>query len=140
MLVVFVALLLIVLVLVQQTKGGGFGSAFGGGESVFGAHAASHMTKMTVILASAFFVLALLLAVLTGHRRKSESIAETGSGTELVPAGIEEAAITEEEPQKPEAGGMEVPAVDGAEALSEPVPAEKIEVKTEETGKTEASP
>ena len=38
--VVLIALLLIGLVLVQPSKGGGFGSAFGGvGESVFGAQA-----------------------------------------------------------------------------------------------------
>ncbi len=66
---IIVALLLIPLILVQQTKDGGFGSAFGGmGESVFGVHAASHLAKLTVILASAFLVVTLTLTVLTGHR------------------------------------------------------------------------
>lgn len=77
-LVVIVAVLLIGLVLIQQSKGGGFGSAFGGvGESVFGAHAGSHLTKLTVILTTVFFVLILTLAIITGHREKPKSIVET---------------------------------------------------------------
>ena len=66
---VIVALLLIPLILVQKTKDGGFGSSFGGmGESVFGAHAAGHLTKLTVILATTFLVVTLSLTVISGHR------------------------------------------------------------------------
>lgn len=76
-LIVIVSVLLIGLVLIQQSKGGGFGTAFGGvGESVFGAHAGTHLTKLTVILVSIFFVIALTLAILTGHREKPQSIVE----------------------------------------------------------------
>ena len=72
--VVLIALLLIGLVLVQPSKGGGFGSAFGGiGESVFGAQAMSQLSKVTVVLLSLFFVLTLILAVMTGHRSKAAS-------------------------------------------------------------------
>lgn len=77
-LVVLIAILLIALILVQPSKSGGFGSAFGGlGESVFGAHAMSHLSKLTVVLITAFFVLTLLLAVLSGH------ITDSGSGSVL---------------------------------------------------------
>lgn len=66
--VVLVALLLIGLILIQHSKGG-MGSTFGGvGESVFGARAGNHLTKMTVILTTLFFVLILILAVVSGHR------------------------------------------------------------------------
>ncbi|MFA6715474.1 MAG: preprotein translocase subunit SecG [Victivallaceae bacterium] len=76
-LVIIVALLLIGLVLIQQSKGGGFGGSFGGvGESVFGAHAGSHLTKLTVILTTSFFILTLLLAVIVSHRSRSRSVAE----------------------------------------------------------------
>ncbi|MFA7231161.1 MAG: preprotein translocase subunit SecG [Victivallaceae bacterium] len=76
-LVVVIALLLIGLILIQQSKGGGFGAAFGGvGESVFGAHAGSHMTKLTVIMTALFFILTLLLAVVVGHSGKEKSVAE----------------------------------------------------------------
>ena len=67
--VVLIAVLLIVLVLVQPSKGGGFGSAFGGvGESVFGAQAMGQLSKLTIVLLTLFFVLTLALAVLTGHK------------------------------------------------------------------------
>lgn len=66
--VVLVALLLIGLILIQHSKGG-LGSTFGGvGEAVFGARAGNHLTKMTVILTTLFFVLILMLAVIAGHR------------------------------------------------------------------------
>lgn len=74
-LVVVVSLLLIALILVQQPKSGGFGSNFGGlGESVFGAHASGHMTRMTVIFTSIFFALTLLLAIFVGHNPAKESV------------------------------------------------------------------
>ena len=72
--VVLIAILLIGLVLVQPAKGGGFGSAFGGvGESMFGAQAMSQLSKVTVWLLSFFFILTLLLAVITGHKGSVES-------------------------------------------------------------------
>ena len=68
-LVVILAVLLIALILVQPSKsGGGFGSAFGGlGESVFGAQAMSHLSKLTVWCISIFFVLTLASAIVAGH-------------------------------------------------------------------------
>jgi len=70
--VTLVALMIIGLVLIQQSKGGGLGASFGGGgDSVFGAQAGSHLTKLTVILVSVFFFLVLLLAIMSG--RSSES-------------------------------------------------------------------
>ena len=80
--VVLIAVLLICLVLVQPSKGGGFGSAFGGiGESVFGAQAMSQLSKVTVVLLTLFFVLTLILAVMTGHRSKA---AVSGEGSLLL--------------------------------------------------------
>jgi len=76
--VVFInALLLIGLILIQQSKGGGFGSAFGGtGQDIFGAHATSHLTKLTVIFAAIFFLLTLTLAIITGRRAGTKSAVE----------------------------------------------------------------
>lgn len=97
--VVLIALLLICLVLVQPSKGGGFGSAFGGiGESVFGAQAMSQLSKVTVVLLTLFFILTLILAVMTGHRSKAASTegslllkqeAKAVSGKKAVPASAE---------------------------------------------------
>ncbi len=98
-LVIIVALLLIGLVLIQQSKGGGFGGSFGGvGESVFGAHAGSHLTKLTVILTTSFFVLTLLLAVIVGHRSRGRSVVETNTAA---PAGSK--AITQKAASLPTA-------------------------------------
>jgi preprotein translocase subunit SecG len=74
-----VALLLIGIVLIQQSKDGGFGggSTFGGlGESIFGGQASDHLTKVTVVLASMFLGLTLLLAVITGRRPMDKGIVE----------------------------------------------------------------
>lgn len=82
--VVLVSLLLIALVLVQPSKsGGGLGAAFGGGigESVFGAQAGSHLTKLTVVLTTIFFVLTLMLAILVSHSQqnyKSDALDQAG--------------------------------------------------------------
>lgn len=89
-LVIIIALMLIGLVLIQQSKGGGFGSSFGGvGESVFGAHAGSHLTKMTVILTSSFFVLTLLLAVIVSRSDRGLSVGETAALQKAVVASKE---------------------------------------------------
>lgn len=67
---VLVAILIIALVLVQQSKkGGGLGTTFGGGgsDSLFGAHASSHLSKLTVVFATMFLVVTLALAVISGR-------------------------------------------------------------------------
>ena len=93
-LVFIVALLLIGLVLIQQSKGGGFGGSFGGvGESVFGAHAGSHLTKLTVILTTSFFVLTLLLAVIVGHSSRGRSVVEANAAE-----NVENKAVTQKAP------------------------------------------
>ncbi|OGV49584.1 MAG: preprotein translocase subunit SecG [Lentisphaerae bacterium GWF2_52_8] len=79
-LVVIVALLLIGLILIQPSKSGGFGSAFGGvGESVFGAQTMGHLSKLTVVMASMFFVLVLVLAILIAHRAQPKSLLDEKS-------------------------------------------------------------
>ena len=85
-LVVILAVLLIALILVQPSKsGGGFGSAFGGlGESVFGAQAMSHLSKLTVWCMSIFFVLTLASAIVAGHMRTADtSVVEEESSIAL---------------------------------------------------------
>ncbi len=73
-LVVLVALMLIGLVLVQPSKSGGFGGSFGGlGETVFGAHAISHLSKLTVFFISVFFVLVFSLALLNSKKSDDSS-------------------------------------------------------------------
>ena len=106
-LVVLIAVMLIALILVQPSKSGGFGSAFGGiGESVLGAHAMSHLSKLTVILITCFFVLTLLLAIVSGHIADAgqKSVMESGAAVSAaapavkpdLPAKTQEAAAAAE--------------------------------------------
>lgn len=98
-LVVILAVLLIALILVQPSKsGGGFGSAFGGlGETVFGAQAMSHLSKLTVWCISIFFVLTLASAIVAGHMRTADtSVVEGESSIGLAGSVADEAANTAE--------------------------------------------
>ena len=97
------ALLLIGIIMIQQSKsGGGLGAIAGGmGESVFGTAAGNVITKTTVILASLFLGITLLLGIIAGQRSRPESMVErlqreaaveqreavpAGGGTEGAPA------------------------------------------------------
>lgn len=94
-LVVILAVLLIALILVQPSKsGGGFGSAFGGlGESVFGAQAMSHLSKLTVWCISIFFVLTLASAIVAGHMQSADtSVVEEDSSIALLGSEAEQPA------------------------------------------------
>ena len=95
-LVVILAVLLIALILVQPSKsGGGFGSAFGGlGESVFGAQAMSHLSKLTVWCISIFFVLTLASAIVAGHMQTADSSVVEGESS-IAMAGETDAAAAE---------------------------------------------
>ena len=111
-LVVILAVLLIALILVQPSKsGGGFGSAFGGlGESVFGAQAMSHLSKLTVWCISIFFILTLASAIVAGHMRTADSsVIEEESSIAMGDSG-EAAAV---ETAVVETAAEAVPAQDG---------------------------
>ena len=65
---VFVCILLIIAVLLQNSKGSDLGAALGGGSGeMFGPKApASIMNKITTVIAAAFLVLSLILAIMSG--------------------------------------------------------------------------
>lgn len=134
--VVLIALLLICLVLVQPSKGGGFGSAFGGiGESVFGAQAMSQLSKVTVVLLTLFFVLTLILAVMTGHRSKTAA----SEGSLLLKQDAQAApAKSAESPAKPAAPTVApAPVKTISKDAKKPAPAP---VKTTKDAKKAAAP
>lgn len=124
--VVLIALLLIGLVLVQPSKGGGFGSAFGGiGESVFGAQAMSQLSKVTVILLSLFFVLTLILAVMTGHRSKTAVSSESS-------------LLLKQEAKAKTQAPAKAAAAKTAPATAVPAPVKTLTKKAEPVKKTQA--
>lgn len=70
------------------------GAAFGGiGQSVFGAQAGSHLTKLTVVFITVFFVLTLALAFLVGHKSGIED--DPGARLSAI-AAEQEAAVAAE--------------------------------------------
>ncbi|MEQ8207459.1 MAG: preprotein translocase subunit SecG [Woeseia sp.] len=76
-----IAILIIVLVLIQRGKGADAGAAFGGGASgtVFGARgSSSFFSRMTAVLATAFFATSLTLAYMSSQRAEAPtSLIET---------------------------------------------------------------
>jgi preprotein translocase subunit SecG len=72
-LIILTSLFLIFLILIQRGKGGGLAGAFGGvgGSSAFGTKAGDTFTRVTVITASVWMLMAMLLVVLTSRRPTS---------------------------------------------------------------------
>ncbi len=117
---VLIAILLVALVLVQPSKGGGFGSAFGGvGEGVFGAQTMGYLSRLTVIMIAVFFIVTLGLAALSGHKQKTVSAAAASAALETPAAAPASAAPAKENPVKKTAEKS------GNAAKQAPAPAKK---------------
>lgn len=82
----FIAIGLVGLVLVQRSEGGALGIGGGGGGFMTGRGAANLLTRMTAILAAAFFATSILLSVLARHGSAPPSVIQGGSG-QSAPAG-----------------------------------------------------
>ena len=72
-LIILVSLFLICLILIQRGKGGGLAGAFGGvgGSSAFGTKAGDTFTRITVVTAAVWMLMAMLLVVMTSRRNAS---------------------------------------------------------------------
>ncbi|APW62640.1 preprotein translocase subunit SecG [Paludisphaera borealis] len=77
-LLVLLSLFMICLVLIQRGKGGGLAGAFGGagGSSAFGTKAGDTFTRITVVTASIWILLSMLLVILTSQQTSSVFDAE----------------------------------------------------------------
>ena len=106
-----IAILIIVLVLIQRGKGADAGAAFGGGASgtVFGARgSSSFFSRMTAVLATAFFATSLTLAYMSSQRAEAPT-----SLIESAPIVDEaEAPATDEVPELPALDPADEAAVD----------------------------
>lgn len=121
---VFVCLFLILVVLLQSGKGGGLGSAFGGGASqqIFGgAGAGNLLTRLTAGSAFLFMVLSVWLAFLStsGEQALDRAVREQAASQEA--AAEEEAREAEEAAAEAEAAAAEEAAAEVEEA-EEPSP------------------
>lgn len=97
-LIVIMSLFLICLVLIQRGRGGGLAGAFGGtgGSSAFGTKAGDTFTRVTIISASIWILMTMLLVVLMNRQRTSvfdegpsptSSAAPSSSSTTPAPGG-----------------------------------------------------
>ncbi len=68
-LLLLIGIFLILVVLIQRGKGGGLSGAFGGagGSSAFGSRAGDAFTRFTIIIASIWVLLIMLLVKLTSN-------------------------------------------------------------------------
>ncbi len=107
---VLIAIAMIGFILIQRGPGATAGSAFGGGASgtVFGAKGSgSFLTKATAILATAFFIITMLIAI-----DSSEQYASTGDGAEQ-DLGVFGSLDDEVEPGMSPTDESGVPVLDG---------------------------
>jgi preprotein translocase subunit SecG len=116
-----IALSIIALVLLQRGKGADAGAGFGAGASgtVFGARGSgSFFSRMTAIMATAFFLSSLTLAYLSSQRpTEPESLLE---GSPVLEEAVETIPVLDEE-EAPEADmpALEPAGEDAAEAASD---------------------
>ncbi len=80
-LIILVSIFLICLILIQRGKGGGLAGAFGGvgGSSAFGTKAGDTFTRITVVTAAVWMLMAMLLVVMTSRRNASTWAADAPS-------------------------------------------------------------
>jgi preprotein translocase subunit SecG len=80
-LIILVSIFLICLILIQRGKGGGLAGAFGGvgGSSAFGTKAGDTFTRITVITAAVWMLMAMLLVIMTSRRNASSWAADAPS-------------------------------------------------------------
>jgi preprotein translocase subunit SecG len=84
----FIALGLVGLVLVQRSEGGALGIGGGGGGFMTGRGAANLLTRMTAVLAAAFFATSILLTVMARHgSAPTTSIVTPGAPGQGTPPG-----------------------------------------------------
>jgi len=72
-LLVLLSLFMICLVLIQRGKGGGLAGAFGGagGSSAFGTKAGDTFTRITIVTASIWILMTMLLVIITNNQQGS---------------------------------------------------------------------
>lgn len=114
---VIVAFFLVVIVLLQRSEGGALG--VGGGPSGFmtARGAGDLLTRTTWILGAVFFVLGLLLTIVAGRERGSESVVDRMKVNAINPA-----ELTRTPPEPPAGTAQPGPVGGGPVPLQAPTP------------------
>jgi preprotein translocase subunit SecG len=87
--VVLVGVFLILLVLIQRGKGGGLAGAFGGvgGSSPFGSRAGDTFTRITIVVATVWILLAMIQVKVVQRTAPTEQEQNVGLGAPVGPGG-----------------------------------------------------
>jgi preprotein translocase subunit SecG len=106
-----IAVALVGLVLVQRSEGGALGIGGGGGGFMTGRGAANLLTRMTAVLAGAFFVTSIILTMLARQGSTPQSILDSGGTAQQQPAGDGDALpkLTPLAPKPAAPSGPQVP-------------------------------
>ena len=112
-LLLFISVMMILLILIQRGRGGGLAGAFGGmgGQSALGVRAGDVFTKITVVIAISWVILAGVLGISMRGAAKAES-----TGDNIEGAG---AFAAEEDPTVGNEAGDEAPETKKAEEPTE---------------------
>lgn len=81
-----IAIALVGVILLQRSEGGALGIGGSGGGVMSGRSAGNLLTRITAILAAAFFVTSLGLALMSNHKGKSGSIMDEAPAGTSAPA------------------------------------------------------
>lgn len=126
---VLCSLMLIGLILLQKSKGGGLGTAFGGGgsDSVFGARTGNVLTKATIVLGLVFLLNTLVLGIMFSRK----AVADSALDRELMKETPQEQPASPPAQQAPPAPAetgqvQQTPPATGVETIPE-MPAEPVE-------------
>jgi preprotein translocase subunit SecG len=87
---VLVCALMILVVLMQRPRSEGLGSAFGGGltDNVFGSQTTNVLARFTTWMGIAFFVITLLLSILTAKANSGKTAVQKKLLSEPLPAAV----------------------------------------------------
>lgn len=133
-LLLFISVMMILLILIQRGRGGGLAGAFGGmgGQSALGVRAGDVFTKITVVVAVSWVLLAGVLGISMRSAANAELTGEGIQGEELFA------------PEDPAAGdeageGGEAPAVKKADDADEALVPEEADGDAEAEAEAEAA-
>lgn len=91
-----VTIALVAVVLMQRSEGGALGIGGGPGGMMTGRGAANILTRTTMILGAAFFIMPIILALMLGSENRSSSVFD-----QLDDAAIEMPVAEDETPDEP---------------------------------------
>jgi preprotein translocase subunit SecG len=127
---ILVCVLMVVVVLMQRPRSEGLGAAFGGGlaDNVFGSQTTNVLARFTTWLAITFFVITLLLSIVTAKSASSK----TAIQKQLLSAPVPQASATPEATPSvapisaPTATPVSTPTPAAVQSTPQPAPSENL--------------